>query len=125
MNAEITIEWDTELAVAQREICDRFGAPFTDCYPDLRIGLAPNLTAATRNLNGVRVDPCGDACGWYLWAGDEQAEPPEFYVPLRVQSVQTWAPLALPFLALPPGWRFLLRNGEVKVWKDLTLLETA
>jgi hypothetical protein len=29
----------------------------------------------------------------------------------------------LPFLALPPGWRFLLAPGYEDVWQDESLLE--
>ena len=122
MTVETALRWDSELASVQRELCARFGAAYHPCHPQARLGLASNITAATRNLNGVRIEPSGDACGWYLWAGDEWAEPPDFYIPLRAQSAQTWAPLALPYLGLPPGWRFLLREDRIDVWKDLTLL---
>lgn len=125
MTVETALQWDSELAAVQRDICTRFGAAYYPCHPQARLGLASNITAATRNLNGVRIEPSGDACGWYLWAGDEWAEPPEFYIPLRAQSVATWVPQALAYLGLPPGWRFLLRDDRIDVWKDLTLLAPA
>ena len=125
MTVEISLQWDSELAAVQRDICAQFGADYLPCHPGMRLGLASNVTAATRNLNGVRIVPSGDACGWYLWAGDELAEPPEFYIPLRAQNIETWAPRAMAYLGLPPGWRFLLREDRIDVWKDLTLLSPA
>ena len=121
MTVEIALQWDTELTSVQRQTCIDHEAKYMMCHPDLRLGLAANVTTSSRQLHGVRVLPVGDACGWYIWSGDELAEPPDFFIPLRAQSLETWAPLALPYLGLPPGWRFSLSEDGVKVWQDTTL----
>ncbi len=54
---------------------------------------------------------------WYIWAG-QYSEDPDFFVLLHVAHVADWCTLALPFLALPPGWRFLTDGAYVDVWKD-------
>ena len=121
MTVEIALQWDSELTALQRQTCIEHDATYTLCHAEMRLGLAANVTSATRELNGVRVLPVGDACGWYIWAGDAYAEPPEFFIPLRARSLLNWAPQALPFLGLPPGWRFQIGADGVKVWKDTTL----
>lgn len=122
MTEECDLHWSEAQLAIQRALCARHGAVFTPCQPAQRLGLAPDLTAATRRLHGARIQPSGDACGWYLWSDEEFAEPPEFYVPLRAHTVDRLVPLALPYLALPPGWRFQIRDGQVDVWQDVTLL---
>ncbi|WP_422652960.1 immunity protein Imm33 domain-containing protein [Archangium sp.] len=44
-------------------------------------------------------------------------------IPL-VAHLADWCPLALKFLGLPPGWRFLVAEGHEDVWEDPTLLDT-
>lgn len=121
MEVEIACNVKSTLEDRQRAVCDQFGLAFLACTPEERIGLAPNVTDATRQLNGLRVAPQGDASGWYIWAGGELDDTPDFYIPLRAQSLQTWAPLVLPYLGLPPGARFLLRDDCVQVWLDHSL----
>lgn len=73
-------------------------------------------------LNGLRHPQEGDTSGWYLWAGTDLSDEPDFFVPLHVEHLEEWCPEAIPFLALPPGWRFLVAPGIEDVWEDLSLL---
>jgi hypothetical protein len=71
----------------------------------------------------MRIAPHGDVCGWYIWAG-EYSEAPDFFSPLCVEHLDEYCADVLPFLALPPGWRFLFdRKGYVDVWFDAALLK--
>jgi hypothetical protein len=36
--------------------------------------------------------------------------------------VAEWCPAVLPYLELPPGWRFLIALGHEDVWEDPSLL---
>ena len=42
-----------------------------------------------------------------IWAGGELSSAPDFFRPLHVEHLISWAPAVLPYLGLPPGWRFL------------------
>lgn len=73
-------------------------------------------------LNGLRHPPEEGTSGWFVWAGRELPDDPDFFVPLHVEHLDDWCPQVLPYLALPPGWRFLLAPGHEDVWHDPTLL---
>ena len=47
---------------------------------------------------------------------------PDFFQPLHVEHLFERYPRLLPYLALPPGWRFLLADGYEDVWQDDSLL---
>lgn len=66
--------------------------------------------------------PVGDTTGWYIWAGGEMSEDPNFFVPLHVSHLQEWCPSAVRYLDLPPGWRFQIAPGHEDVWFDPELL---
>jgi hypothetical protein len=75
-------------------------------------------------LNGLRTKPEHETCGWYIWGGRDLPDDPDFFSPLHVSHVPDYCPRVLPYLALPPGWRFLLgANNHVDVWHDPKLLD--
>ena len=80
-----------------------------------KLGLARSARTATP-IHGVRVVATdGITCGWYIWAGDYSADP-DFFEATHVEHLPTVCPLAVPFLALPPGWRFLTDGDYFDVW---------
>lgn len=111
-----------ETAGSQRAICERFGAAFMPPDPDTRLGIALG-TLGRAPLNGLRVPAGPGTCGWFLWAGQECSDHPDFYDPMCVAHLPARCPSAVPFLALPPGWRFLADGDFVDVWFDPALLE--
>jgi hypothetical protein len=75
-------------------------------------------------LNGLRSSPEGRTCGWYIWGGRDLPDAPDFFASLQVAHLTDRCPSVLPYLALPPGWRFLLgANNHVDVWHDPKLLD--
>ena len=74
-------------------------------------------------INGLRHPPEGDTTGWYIWAGEELSEDPDFFVPLHFEHLAEWCPGVTKFLALPPGWRFLTAPDHEDVWFDVSLLK--
>jgi hypothetical protein len=74
-------------------------------------------------LNGLRHPAEAGTCGWYIWGGEVLREDADFFQPIHVVHLRDHCPEALPFLALPAGWRFLVAPGHVDVWKDETLLD--
>ena len=107
----------------QLALCERFGVTPELPTEDQKVGLAQ--TARDQNLwplNGLRHPVVGDTSGWYIWAGTEFKTEPEFFAPLHVKHLPDVCPAALPYLALPPGWRFLVGPGYEDVWRDDSLL---
>ncbi|WP_266226637.1 MULTISPECIES: hypothetical protein [Paraburkholderia] len=106
----------------QRAVCQRFRTQFSACDMHLKLGVSLNVKSGVRPLNGMRINADRGTNGWFIWAGETFSQDPDFFVPLHGEHLKEWAPLALPYLALPPGWRFLIAEGYEDVWEDLTLL---
>src|SRR5262245_35543881 len=104
----------------QRAVCEQHSAEFCQPPAGSRVGIGLQ-TVGRQPLNGMRVEPHGGVCGWYLWAGGEPSDDDDFYQPLCVEHLEARCPAALPFLALPPGWRFLTDGDYVDVWYDAAL----
>ena len=79
--------------------------------------------ASGRLDNGLRHPVEGTTCGWYLWAGEgELDQSPDYFQPVHVEHLRERCPEILPYLGLPPGWRFLIAPGYSDVWDDPGLL---
>jgi hypothetical protein len=89
----------------------------------LKVGVARNVKERLQPLNGLRILPEGDTTGWYIWAGTQWSDDPDFFMPLHVEHLPSWCAAAIPYLQLPPGWRFLLAPGQEDVWFDADLLK--
>jgi hypothetical protein len=108
----------------QRDVCDRFDASFFGCDLSLKLEISRNVRDGVRPLNGLRIRPANGTCGWYFWAGEQFSDTPDFFVSLHVTHLTEWAPLVIPYLGLPLGWRFLVTEQYEDVWLDLQLLES-
>jgi hypothetical protein len=107
----------------QLELCARFSVTPDVPDNDSKLGVAFNVrNGEAWPLNGLRHPPAQDTNGWYIWAGAELDEAEDFFQPLHVLHVAEWRPQALPYLALPVGWRFLLAPSHEDVWFDPSLL---
>lgn len=87
----------------------------------MKVGVARNVRERLVPLNGLRHTPEGDTTGWYIWAGEELSDDPQFFEPIHVGHLAELCPEVLPYLALPPGWRFLIAPSYEDVWEDATL----
>jgi hypothetical protein len=105
----------------QLAICDRFGVQPVEAMSQLKVGITDNVGLA-QPLNGLRHPPEGDTTGWYIWAGEILPTADDAFTPLHVSHLPTRCPLVMPYLALPPGWRFLLAPGHEDIWYDESLL---
>jgi hypothetical protein len=113
-----------DIAATQLEICRKYDA---ECVPlplDLKLGVSDNLFSGELPLNGLRHQPKGDTCGWYLWAGETLSDASDFFKPLHVSHLVDRRTEIIRYLGLPPGWRFLVGENHEDVWFDATLLET-
>ncbi len=108
----------------QRELCARYRAPFVPTLFSQKVGIADSAREGRLPLNGLRHPPTGDTSGWYLWGGEEEpSTSPDFFSPMHAAHLPIWCPLALRFLGLPPGWRFLAATDYEDVWENRSLLE--
>lgn len=111
-----------ELRQLQLDLCARHGVAPVEVGPNEKIGIAENVRSDLLPINGMRVEPEEGTSGWYIWAGKEPSEDPAFFGPLHAAHLASWCQVALPFLLLPPGWRFLVAGNHVDVWFDGQLL---
>ncbi|MEZ4297506.1 MAG: hypothetical protein R3B70_21270 [Polyangiaceae bacterium] len=107
----------------QREVCQRYGVDFVAAPAQLKVGVSRSVRDGTLPIHGLRHPPVGDTTGWYIWAGGEPSDAADFFVPLHVEHLGEWCPSALPFLGLPPGFRFLVADEHEDVWEDHSLLD--
>jgi len=108
----------------QIEVCKKYGVSFVESPVNLKVGITKNIKDGILPINGLRHPREGDTTGWYIWAGEEFSEDPNFFVPLHVEHLKEWCPRIIKYLGLPPGYRFLLGEGDYEdVWEDPSLLE--
>lgn len=107
----------------QREVCREYGAEYIEVRADLKVGVAANVRSGLLPINGLRHPPTATTTGWYIWAGDELSQEPNFFLPLHLAHLSDWCPDSLKFLGLPPGWRFLTDGNYSDVWFDPALLQ--
>lgn len=108
----------------QKETCKKYKTIFSKADPKDKMGIALNVKKGVKPINGLRHQPENGTSGWYIWAGEKLSEDPEFFKPLHHEHVSDWEPSIVKFLALPPGWRFLINGDYEDVWFDESLLET-
>jgi hypothetical protein len=111
-----------DVAAAQRRICEKYEVHPSPAPAGLKVGIARNVREGLLPINGLRHRPEGDTTGWYIWAGGEPSNDPDFFEPLHVEHLTEWCPDVIPYLQLPPGYRFLIAPGHEDVWNDPSLL---
>ena len=114
---------EQEIKAAQEATCRKYRVTCRDSPADLKVGVSRSVRDGVLPLNGLRHPPQGDTTGWYIWAGGEPSAEADFFVPLHVAHLQEWCPDVMRFLALPPGYRFLVAGDTEDVWEDPALLE--
>jgi hypothetical protein len=104
------------------DICRRYSANSTPPDNHDNLGISDSALRGELPLNGLRHPPESGTCGWFIWAGEELSTEADFFKPMHVEHISERCPAALPYLPLPPGWRFLIANGYEDVWYDEALL---
>lgn len=105
----------------QRSVCDRFGVVPVASPPYLKVGLAKSVRTGDLPVHGLRHPPENDTSGWFIWAGEHLSDDPDFFESIHVVHLAELRPEVMPYLALPPGWRFLIAPGHEDVWEDPNL----
>lgn len=113
------------MTIEQRVLCQSYGADFWPVDDNMKVGVSLNVKDGVQTINGLRHPPEGDTAGWYIWAGEELGQAPDFFKPLHVAHLEQWCPQVIKYLGLAPGWRFLIANGYEDVWFDESILTPA
>lgn len=112
-----------EIEHLQRETCKRFNADFLPATGGTKIGITEDVRKGKLPISGLRHRPVGDTSGWYVWAGEELSDSPDFFLPLHIEHLDEWCPEIKKYLGLAPGWRFLIAGEYEDVWFDSKLLD--
>jgi len=103
----------------QRSVCRVHGVDYLPPLPGTKVGLALK-TLGRLPIHGVRLPPTETTCGWYIYAGDESSDADDFYQPLCVEHLAEYCAAVMPYLGLPPGWRFITDGkGYTDVWHNV------
>jgi len=108
---------------SQQDICAKFKTEFSPCSESDKLGIAIE-TIGKLPINGLRHVAENGTCGWYIWCGEDWSDDPDFFKPLHVNHINKYLPQVEPYLALPPGHRFLVADGYEDVWQDSELIGT-
>jgi hypothetical protein len=110
------------ITLDQATLCADLGVTPHDAPYDLKLGLALHVSPTAIPINGLRHPPVGDTTGWYIWAGEELSDKDDFFRPVHVSHLVEEIPALEKYLALPPGWRFLVAGDYQDIWFDPSLL---
>jgi len=113
----------SNLADQQKAVCSRFSAGYEPVELGLTLGISKNFLSGVLPLNGLRHPQQRQSCGWFLWAGEELSDAPDFFEAWHVHHLVERSPEIAKYLGLAPGWRFLLANEYEDVWFDSKLLD--
>lgn len=107
--------------LSQKEICKKFGAEFIASLDNENLYLAIQ-TIGQYPINGLRKKSLHGTCGWFIWCGEGMSQGGDFFKPLYVKQVNEHLPDIEQYLALPPGYRFLISEDYEDIWYDSLLL---
>jgi hypothetical protein len=106
----------------QQSICERINAEPQPPLAGSKLGIALS-TLGKLPIHGLRHEPTETTNGWYIWCGNELSTDPEFFMPLHIEHMNEYLPVALEYLQLPPGYRFLIDKSNYEdIWFDEVLL---
>lgn len=106
----------------QQDVCEQANATPLPPAQGSKIGIAIE-TLGRLPINGLRIHQSGSTNGWYIWCGGEMSFEPAFFSPMHVEHLEEIIPHVVKYLALPPGFRFLIDDsGYQDIWFDAKLV---
>jgi len=110
------------ISASQAGMCERMSADMLETLPDELVGVSRSALAGEIPLNGLRHPKGVGTSGWFLWGGSTLDSRDDFFAPMHVRHLEVALPAVSEYLALGPGWRFLIAPGHEDVWFDQSLL---
>ncbi|WP_420824788.1 immunity protein Imm33 domain-containing protein [Streptomyces coryli] len=118
-------EPERRFAAQQRSLCVRVGAAVHAVGGSDLLGASSGVSEGRQwPLHGLRLMPEGGTSGWYLWTGDHDPNDPDFFAPIHAKHIFEARLVVVPYLGLPPGWRFLIAPGYEDIWFDREALDS-
>jgi hypothetical protein len=107
----------------QKKVCDKIAVNPVFADKEMIVGIADNVSTSAQPINGLRHPAAEGTSGWFIWASENYSNDSGFFKPHCLKHLQELRPDIIKFLALPPGYRFLIDNqGYEDVWYDEGLL---
>ena len=109
----------SDIVKLQQAICDHNQSAFCPISPDDMVAVALK-TLGNSPIYGVRVYKANpsDNVEWFFYCG-EFSEADDFYKPLHAQHLSEYLPMVEKYLALAPGYRFIIdADGYEDVWLE-------
>ena len=113
---------DESILNNQLEVCSKYHTVHFPTPNDTKLGISRSVAHGVYPIHGLRHPPESTTSGWFVYAG-EFSQDSQFFEPIHVAHVTNRCPEILPYLGLPPGWRFLLAQDYVDVWFDESLVK--
>ncbi|WP_420585764.1 immunity protein Imm33 domain-containing protein [Ruegeria sp.] len=110
------------IRTSQIELCSAFGVQPHCSAPTQKVGISKSALGGELPLNGLRHLETNGTTGWYIWGGTELSDAVDFFLPMHLTHLESECELALKYLLLPPGWRFLTDGDYEDIWFDKALL---
>ena len=115
--------FNQEIIKQQTDICLKYGAANSPVDTLHKVGISKEICKRRFPINGLRHPPINDTSGWYIWFGiDPPTEEGDYFDPMHISHLLDYCPEVIPYLALSPGWRFLITPEYEDVWFDKNLL---
>lgn len=107
-----------ELIAEQKLLCEEFDSRYIEVKADDVIAIAVD-TLKQEPIVGLRKQPASSSDAiWYIYGG-ELSEENDFFEIMTVKELQDIFPEALPYLALEPGFRFMIDSDDYEdVWRE-------
>ena len=108
----------------QKRICKNNNIVYSQIDLEKKIGISQNFfNESILPIHGLRHYETNSSLGWFLWRG-EYSEDDDFFESYHAAHIIEQLDDAASYLALPPGWRFLINPQEhyEDVWFDKNLL---
>jgi len=121
--AELTGQVLDQWGRNQETVCERFQVEWVEWPRGLKVGVARNVRSGLAPFERTSPSPAGRSHRLVLVGGRSAVPGPGLLLPLHVEHLAEWCPAAIPYLGLPPGWRFLVAPGREDVWFDENLLD--
>jgi hypothetical protein len=113
------LELAAETDERQRQLCAERQLPWTPPTGGSVVEVGRDVGTGLWPVRGMRLPIEGSACGWRLWAGEgEMSRSPDYFELVKVEYLYDRCQEVLPYLGLPPGWRFVVAPGYFDVTDD-------
>ena len=102
----------------QQDVCGRLGVAYS--APEGMVAVALS-TIGKMPVYGQRcIMDEGHTISWFIHCGEDSwSDVTDFYKPLCTEHLHDILPLAIKYLALPPGSKFVIDDGGYEdVWQE-------